>query len=208
MRRGWFAVMGAVLFSAGASVSAEGNRYDIERHYKSDVSASEAFLRTHYGRGNDAAGAHVNAVIIDVRTVEEYVGGHPEGAYNIPYPHIQSRPDNADYIGQSAEQFVADVESAIPDKTTPIMTLCRSGKRSVLAANLLAEAGYTNVQNIWQGFEGKPKTDVNGNVLDLNNDGLITKEDQDGWSGYHHLPYSQKLTPNRIYLRYVSLYFD
>ena len=59
-----------------------------------------------------------------------------------------------------AEQYVNDVLAKFPDRSTPILTMCRTGYRSVLAANLLADAGYTNVRNIWQGFVGNTKVRI------------------------------------------------
>ncbi len=202
-------IAGSLSALSVSSAVAEGNRYDLDRLYHSDVSAAEAYVLTQHSRGNRSGSEFSNAVIIDVRTVEEYAAGHPENAYNIPFPHIQARPGDADYLAQDPAQFVADVSAAIPDKSTPIMTLCRTGHRSVLAANLLADAGYEQVRNIWQGFVGRTKTDTAGNTLDLNNNGeLGDLGDKDGWSGYQNLPYSTALTPNRMYLPYASLYYD
>ena len=50
------------------------------------------------------------------------------------------------------------MESLFPDKkNTHILTLCRTGYRSVQAANLLTAAGYKQVPNIWEGFVGNPE---------------------------------------------------
>lgn len=128
----------------------DGNRYNLERIYNGEISAASAYLKSTAGE----------AVIIDVRTIEEHKGGHPEGSYNIPFPHVYNRQRSAakgDYIGQTPEDFVAAVEAAIPDKSTVIITMCRTGYRSVLAGNLLKDAGYENVYNMWQGFKGNLK---------------------------------------------------
>ena len=50
--------------------------------------------------------------------------------------------------------FVDQVRATIPDRSTPIFILCRSGQRSLAAASLLEEAGYDNLANIDDGFEG------------------------------------------------------
>jgi rhodanese-related sulfurtransferase len=101
-----------------------------------------------------------------VRSLSEYKAGHPEHAYNVPYPYINQTcdmtgryPDGAckksvSTTAQSAADFVAYVEQLIPNKDTPIYTLCRTGVRSVGAANRLTEAGYTKVRNMWEGFVG------------------------------------------------------
>ncbi|MDH5369631.1 MAG: hypothetical protein OEW99_06380, partial [Gammaproteobacteria bacterium] len=138
----------------------------------------------------------------------EYGAGHPDKSLNIPFPHIHSRPNREGYVGQNPEQFVSDVIAAFPDRSTPILTLCRTGYRSVLAANLLADAGYTNVRNIWQGFVGNHKVDTAGITLDVNNDGTINDSDRDGWLNYQELPYSTKLSPRLIYAPYEYLYYE
>lgn len=68
-----------------------------------------------------------NAIIIDVRTLDEYNSGHIEGAINIPV-------DNIDSINY--------------DKNAIIILYCASGMRSTKAASILVDAGYTNVHNL------------------------------------------------------------
>lgn len=67
-------------------------------------------------------------IILDVRTDEEYAGGHIPGAILIPH----------DDIANQAEETLAD-------KDQLILVYCRSGNRSRQAAEALAELGYTNV---------------------------------------------------------------
>jgi rhodanese-related sulfurtransferase len=40
-------------------------------------------------------------------------------------------------------------------KDKPILLLCRSGKRSALAAEAAKKAGFTDVFNVLEGFEGE-----------------------------------------------------
>ena len=69
------------------------------------------------------AGAHV----LDVRSKEEYAGGHYPGALNFPVDTIQSRSSK---IGS-------------PDQ--PVIVYCASGGRSAQAAQVLRSAGFTDV---------------------------------------------------------------
>ena len=212
-------------FFTSITVFADGNRYGLERRYHSEISAAAAYLATNhdlnhrfsnYNGGRDRHDRHRNAVIIDVRTIEEYVGGHPPGAYSIPYPHIynrQNNPDKGDYIGQPDEDFVAAVEALNLPKDTLIITMCRTGFRSVNAGNLLADAGYTNVRNMWQGFKGNLKQDNNGEDADLDGDGIANGSDPysgdlDGWANFQSLPVSMKLSPSLLYSPYMSMYFN
>ncbi len=69
-------------------------------------------------------------VVYDVRTPEEYAGGHAEGAINLPLDKIQSG-----VYPQAA-------------KTSPIAVYCHSGNRSGQATTILKQAGYTNITDI------------------------------------------------------------
>ena len=52
-------------------------------------------------------------------------------------------------------RFVRELEAKLGDKQQPVLLLCRSGKRSALAAEAAAKAGFTRVSNISEGFEGE-----------------------------------------------------
>ena len=67
--------------------------------------------------------------ILDVRTRGEYDEGHIPGAVLIPNTEIETR-----------------AEEELPDKGQLILVYCRSGRRSKLAAQILADLGYTNVK--------------------------------------------------------------
>lgn len=72
-----------------------------------------------------------DAVLLDVRTPSEYNDGHIEGATLLPLSDIEST-----------------IETAIPDKSTPIIVYCRSGNRSAEAIDILIELGYTDVYDL------------------------------------------------------------
>ena len=197
----------------------DGNRYsdELERNYASEISASAAYLATTppkgFGKGKKSA------VIIDVRTVEEYVGGHPPGAYSIPFPHVNNRqyrdpedPNHDMYIAQDPADYVAAVNALGLPKDTQIITMCRTGFRSVLAGNLLAAEGYTNVQNMWEGFKGRLKQNLAGEDVDLDGDGLVDGSDPysgdlDGWANFAGLPVSYKLKHWQLDPQYTHLYY-
>ena len=88
------------------------------------------------------------ALLVDVRTPEElkFVGRVP-GALNVPWATGTSLTRNP--------RFVRELEAKVGDKQRPVLLLCRSGKRSALAAEAAAKAGFTQVRNISEGFEGE-----------------------------------------------------
>lgn len=68
-------------------------------------------------------------IIIDARTQEEFEEGHIEGAILIPEYEIGER-----------------AEKELSDKDQLILVYCRSGRRSKIASQALADLGYTNVK--------------------------------------------------------------
>jgi rhodanese-related sulfurtransferase len=110
-------------------------------------------------------------LFLDVRMeIEAQYVGRPPGAVNIPwvdYPDF--KPD--------AAQFVQSVEKLSPAKDAPVVLICRSGQRSVDAGIALEKAGFTQVINVLEGFEGE---------LDDNNQ----RGTEGGWR-FDGLPWSQ-----------------
>lgn len=72
-----------------------------------------------------------NAVILDVRTLEETEDGYIDGAVFIPLDELEQ-----------------NAESVINDKNFIILVYCRSGKRSVEACKKLVKMGFKNVIDI------------------------------------------------------------
>ncbi|HZD59396.1 MAG TPA: rhodanese-like domain-containing protein [Anaerolineae bacterium] len=75
--------------------------------------------------------------IIDVREDYEYAEGHIPGAKLIPVNQLISR------IGEI-------------DKTKPVLVYCATSSRSPVAAQVLAESGYTKVYNLSSGIAQWP----------------------------------------------------
>ena len=86
-------------------------------------------------------------VYLDVRSVPEFEQGHPEGAYNIPFLHMQEGGM------QPNEAFVAQVRAAFTPETKLLLG-CAAGARSLSAAEQLLEAGFRDVVDQRAGFGG------------------------------------------------------
>lgn len=67
-------------------------------------------------------------ILLDVRSEEEFAEKHIPGAVLIPHTEIADR-----------------AEEELPDKEKYILVYCRSGNRSKIAAQILADLGYTGV---------------------------------------------------------------
>ena len=104
--------------------------------------------------------------LIDTREPYEYEESHIEGGELIPPGVIADR-----------------IEAAVPDKDQRIILQCRSGARSLVAAEALAGLGYTNLANMSGGIleweaQGLP---VESNVA-------LTPEQRDRYSRHILLP--------------------
>jgi rhodanese-related sulfurtransferase len=97
-----------------------------------------------------------DAAWIDCRTeAEHFLVGHPiieRGAEAPLRPHNVWWAD--ELKGEMNEGFVEAVAEIAPDRTKPVVLICRSGRRSMSAAQALQEAGWTEVYNILDGFDG------------------------------------------------------
>src|SRR5512139_2346555 len=86
---------------------------------------------------------------IDVRTEPEFAAGHPATAVNIPVAF----PDPATRQMTVNPDFLRVVEAHFP-KDAKIVVGCQSGARSQRAAEVLVQAGYSEVLNMQGGFGG------------------------------------------------------
>jgi len=103
-----------------------------------------------------------NVMILDVRTPEEFIFiGHPAMAWKIPVAEQTYEWDAAkkEFPMKLLPDFVARVSKVAKPGDT-IMAMCRSGGRSAIAVNLLAQAGFKNVYNIVDGMEGDTVDDA------------------------------------------------
>lgn len=84
-----------------------------------------------------------NAVLLDVRTAEEYDSGHLEGALNINW-----------YDEDFSEQLIS------LDRSKTVYVYCKAGGRSAKAAALMREMGFDHVVNLEGGYDAfTPSTD-------------------------------------------------
>lgn len=82
------------------------------------------------GQGVKDYQATPGAVLLDVRTPQEYREGHIPGSKNAPLPSLDKVTGFVDHLD------------------TPVFVYCHSGARSSQAVHALRRMGYTNVKNI------------------------------------------------------------
>ena len=77
------------------------------------------------------------AILLDVRTKQEFNEGHLNGAIVIPYYDISK-----------------NIKNIVPNKEQEIIVYCKSGGRGITAVQILDDLGYKNVHNLKGGMEG------------------------------------------------------
>lgn len=113
--------------------------------YAGDLTPTEAW---------EMLSARAEAQLVDVRTLPEWqfiglpnlsvLGKKPACLSWKFYPTMETN-----------SEFTAQLQREIPDKSTPLLFLCRTGGRSLDAAVAATKAGYAECYNIAEGFEGK-----------------------------------------------------
>ena len=79
------------------------------------------------------------AVLIDVRSPEEFASGHVKNAVNVPLEKF--------HVGMRLE--------AVPNVNDKVLVQCRSGVRAEHASKILIESGYKNVYNAYGTMQWK-----------------------------------------------------
>ena len=99
-----------------------GDDHEAEKKFEQTITNEEVIDRASNG-----------GIILDVREEAEYAFGHIEGSRSIPMGELENRLDEL-------------------DKDQEIYVICRTGTRSDLAAQKLAEKGFTKVYNVLPGM--------------------------------------------------------
>ncbi len=88
------------------------------------------------GKTRERMTTNPNARLLDVREDNEWQAGHAAGA---------------EHLGKGIIE--RDIEAEVPDKSTELILYCGGGYRSALAADVLQNMGYTNVNSMAGGWK-------------------------------------------------------
>lgn len=75
------------------------------------------------------------ALLLDVREPEEYAEGHAPGSILVPLGQLKARVNE-----------ISDF------KHSPVVVICRSGRRSMQAAEILHQLGFASIHNVHGGM--------------------------------------------------------
>ena len=94
----------------------------------------------------DFLAQNAQAVLIDCRSEMEYLFvGHPKGANHVAWNDGPDWDINPHFVGQVKK---------VASMNRPVVLICRSGQRSIAAGVALEQAGFAEVYNVLEGFEG------------------------------------------------------
>jgi len=110
----------------------------------------------------EAVEQKADMILLDVREPYEFDVMHIDGALNVPRGILETACEY-DY-----EETVPELVEA---REREVIVICRSGKRSVLAAQVMQQMGYKNVKSLRTGMRGwsdddQDMVDADGNLVD------------------------------------------
>jgi len=113
-------------------------------------------VKTISARGAYELQQQVGTLLIDVRSHMEFLFiGHPTGAINIAWIDEPDWEINPNFVREIRQLILGGTSSVEKSNEVPIVLICRSGKRSLEAGNLLISKGLTQIYNVDEGFEGE-----------------------------------------------------
>ncbi len=183
----------AVALATVLPAAAEPIRSTVDAAALSDAKATPLGLYLTPADAAAAIAADPGIVFVDVRDpIEVSFVGHAEGTDAVVPVELATHRFNdkgGDYAMAANPGFVAEVTALMAregkGRDDPVFLICRSGNRSAAAGRMLIEAGFTNVWNLVEGFEG-------------DRDKASGHRDTNGWRNAG-LPWSYKLAATQAW---------
>ncbi len=95
------------------------------------ASSDELYATTVSGAEAHKLVSDSNAILLDVRTPDEYNLSHIEGSVLVPLDNLEN-----------------SVLETLPDTDANVIVYCHSGRRSAIAADIMLDLGYTSVYDL------------------------------------------------------------
>lgn len=105
-----------------------------------------------------------HSLLLDVREPHEFHKLHIPGSINVPRGVLEPACDHG---------YEETVPELVEARNTPLVVICRSGNRSILAAHTLQLLGFNKVYSLKTGIRGwndyeQPLVNGQGNAVDIN----------------------------------------
>jgi len=94
---------------------------------------------------------HPETLLLDIREPDEFVGAHLKNSIHVPRGILE----------QACEwDYAETVPELVNARERPVLVICRSGNRSVLAALTMKLLGYKNLTSLKMGVKGCNDSDI------------------------------------------------
>ena len=94
-------------------------------------------------------------VLVDIRSSMEYLFvGHPLGSVHVPWIDEPDWIKNPNFVTDIRKLLLGGAICVEDEGCAPVILICRSGKRTLEAGQMLVDAGFNRVFHVTEGFEG------------------------------------------------------
>ncbi|MCP4042817.1 MAG: rhodanese-like domain-containing protein [Gammaproteobacteria bacterium] len=95
-------------------------------------------------------------VLVDIRSTMEFLFvGHPKGAVHVAWIDEPDWDINPNFVTEIRKLMLGGAVCTLEEPCAPVILICRSGKRSKEAGDLLIKSGFNSVFHVDEGFEGE-----------------------------------------------------
>ncbi|WP_275097317.1 rhodanese-like domain-containing protein [Sedimenticola hydrogenitrophicus] len=96
------------------------------------------------------------AILVDIRSSMEYLFvGHAKGAVHVPWIDEPDWTVNPHFVTDIRKLVLGGAVCSEDEGCSPVILICRSGKRSLEAGKALLHADFHRVFHVDEGFEGE-----------------------------------------------------
>jgi rhodanese-related sulfurtransferase len=105
---------------------------------------------------HDRINSNTQPLIIDVRSAQEFSSGfgHIPNSKQIPIMDLVSSFNNINDFKAKVKTLEAQLDEIDPFRDSEVITICPGGGFSLVAAEIMAEAGFTDVKSLSGGIDG------------------------------------------------------
>src|SRR5262245_2389486 len=133
-------------------------------------------------RAKEILDENPEALYVDVRSIPEFVRGHPIRAVNIPLLHFQEQTQQ-----MTPNPDFAKVAEAVLPKEKTLVVGCMVGGRSQRACEALEQMGFQNLYNVQGGFGGGRNPETGEPIAGWSQRGLPVSQENGEGVGYESL---------------------
>lgn len=120
-----------------------------EYHFSTVSEVSSEYLHERIQSGQEI-------YIVDTRSTDEFTGGfgHIPNSHHVPMMDLAASFANLDDFKRKVKTLESQFSKSLPFTDREVVTICPGGGFSLVAAEIMAEAGFSNVKSLSGGIDG------------------------------------------------------